>query len=71
MTAARTETVVLSQMLSDLPAAAPAIQQTVGGPLLRALHLVPRIPAWISDPALRADILAGFVDIPDDLGGGS
>ena len=29
----------------------------------------PRIPAWITDPNLIADILAGHADIPADFGG--
>jgi hypothetical protein len=29
------------------------------------------VPAWITDEALRASILDGFIDIPDDLLRGS
>ncbi|MFH8926335.1 hypothetical protein ACH4D4_04700 [Streptomyces pristinaespiralis] len=68
---ARTETVVLSSLLSDLPAAPAPIREQVAGPLLRALDLVPTVPAWITDPGLIADILAGFCDLPDDLTGGA
>jgi hypothetical protein len=61
----RTETVV-SVLLCDPPKVleAPA--------LLRGLDLIPRrVPAWITDEALRASILDGFIDIPDDLLRGS
>lgn len=66
---ARTETVLLSELLADLPKAQPEVAAQVAGPLLRALDLVPRVPVWVTDPGLRADIAAGFVDIPDDLAG--
>jgi hypothetical protein len=62
----RVETVV-----SELLTALPVIPAEVGGPLLRALDLTPRVPAWITDPGLIADILAGHADIPDDLAGGA
>lgn len=29
----------------------------------------PRVPAWVTDPNLIADILCGYADIPDDLMG--
>jgi hypothetical protein len=36
--------------------------------LLSGLGITPRrIPAWITDPNLIADILAGHADIPADL----
>ncbi|MFI6103216.1 hypothetical protein [Streptomyces sp. NPDC051310] len=61
----RTDTVV-SELLSELP----VIPAPVGDLLLRALDLAPRrVPAWITDPDTVASILAGFVDIPDDLYG--
>ncbi|MFJ6348605.1 hypothetical protein ACIQKB_03910 [Streptomyces sp. NPDC092046] len=57
---------VLSPLLS-----APEIPVAAAHQLLAGLDLAPRtsIPAWITDPGLRADILAGFADIPDDLRG--
>jgi hypothetical protein len=62
----RVETVV-SELLTVLP----VIPAEVGGPLLAGLDLAPRrtIPAWASDPAFIASVLAGLVDIPDDLRG--
>ena len=52
---------------------APTVDLPVppAGPLLRALGIVarPTVPAWITDPAVREDIIAGLLDIPDDLGG--
>lgn len=49
--------------LPVMPAPAAAL-------FLTAVGLKPRrIPAWITDPNLRADILAGLIDIPDDLMG--
>jgi hypothetical protein len=58
---ARSESVT-SVLLCDPPKVleAPA--------LLRGLDLIPRrVPAWITDEAVRASILAGFIEIPDDL----
>jgi len=49
--------------LPVMPAPAAAILLTAVGLKAR------RIPAWITDPNLRADILAGLIDIPDDLMG--
>jgi hypothetical protein len=38
--------------------------------LLSGLGITPRrVPAWITDPNLKADILAGHADIPADFGG--
>jgi hypothetical protein len=47
----------------------PAVQ--VGAPLVRALGLspAPEVPGWITDPAVRASIAEGFLDLPDDLRG--
>lgn len=68
MTLLRPETAVMSELLCDT---GPVMQTEVAGPLLRSLDLVERrIPAWITDPNLRADIAAGFMDIPDDFMGG-
>ncbi|MFF2184624.1 hypothetical protein [Streptomyces sp. NPDC058155] len=68
MTILRPETAVMSELLCDT---GPVMQTEVAGPLLRALDLVERrIPAWITDPNLRADIARGFVEISDDLAGG-
>ena len=51
----------------------PVIPPAAAGLLLRGLGLAPRprTPAWSTDPNLRADILAGRRDIPDDLHGGA
>lgn len=51
----------------------PVIPPPASRLLLAGLDLAPRtrVPAWITDPAVRASILAGFVDIPDDLIGGA
>lgn len=59
---------VLSPLLSM-----PVVPKPAAALLLRALDLTPRtqVPAWITDPNVRADILAGFRDIDDDLGGGA
>lgn len=58
---------VLSPLLS-----APEIPPAAGHQLLAGLDLVPRttVPTWITDPDMVASILAGFIDIPDDLRGG-
>jgi hypothetical protein len=38
--------------------------------LLSGLGITPRrVPAWITNPDLIADILAGHADIPADFGG--
>jgi len=71
MAIATPETVVLSELLSDLPKAPAVVQQAVAAPLLRALDLVPRAPSWVTDPDVIASILAGFIDIPDDIAGGA
>ncbi|MFE7580740.1 hypothetical protein ACFU5Y_04130 [Streptomyces gardneri] len=57
---------VLSPLLT-----APAVPAAAAHQLLADLDLAPRttVPAWITDPNLRADILAGFAEIPDDLRG--
>lgn len=67
MTAPTVDT-VLSPLLSM-----PVVPKPAAALLLRALDLTPRtkVPAWITDPGLRADIAAGFADIPDDLTGGA
>jgi hypothetical protein len=64
---ARAVVTVTSELLSELP----VIPAPVGDLLLAGLDLAPRhrVPAWITDPAVVASILAGFVDIPDDLHG--
>ncbi len=64
MSAPTPETVV-----SDLLTSLPVMPAPVAGPLLRALDLAPRmdVPAWVTDPDLQADIVAGFADIPDEL----
>ncbi|MFF8829274.1 hypothetical protein [Streptomyces sp. NPDC015131] len=55
---------VTSELLSEMP----VIPAPIGDRLLAALDLVPRrVPAWITDPNLIADIVAGHVDIPDEL----
>ncbi|MFZ3473155.1 hypothetical protein ACODT3_10525 [Streptomyces sp. 4.24] len=65
MTAMRTETVVLSELLTDVP---PVLEAPA---FLRSLDLIPsRVPAWVVDEAVRQSILDGFLDVPDDLIGG-
>ncbi|MFC9269011.1 hypothetical protein ACFTXJ_14710 [Streptomyces zhihengii] len=49
--------------LPVMPAPAEALFLTAVGLKAR------RVPAWITDPNLQADILAGLIDIPDDLMG--
>lgn len=56
---------------------APALDAIVGAPspvivpgLLRALGITQRtVPAWITNPNLIDDILAGHAEIPADFGG--
>ncbi|MFB7605224.1 hypothetical protein [Streptomyces gardneri] len=57
---------VLSPLLT-----APEVPAAAAHHLLAGLDLAPRttVPAWITDPNLKADILAGFAEIPDDLRG--
>jgi hypothetical protein len=57
---------ILSPLLTTPEVPAAAAHQ-----LLAGLDLAPRtlVPAWITDPNLRADILAGFAEIPDDVRG--
>jgi hypothetical protein len=57
---------VLSPLLT-----VPEVPSAAGHQLLAGLDLAPRttVPAWIADPSLRADIVAGFAEIPDDLRG--
>lgn len=51
----------------------PKVPEPAAALLLAGLDLAPRtiVPAWITDPAVIASILAGHVDIPDDLNGGT
>ncbi|MBT2467787.1 hypothetical protein J7E97_07855 [Streptomyces sp. ISL-66] len=66
MTAMRTETVVMSALLSNLP----VVPVPIAGPLLRSLGLTRReAPAWVTDPATRASALDGFIEIPDEFYG--
>ncbi|MEU8525307.1 hypothetical protein AB0C77_06840 [Streptomyces sp. NPDC048629] len=55
---------VLSPLLTlpEIPAAA-------SHQLLAGLDLAPRtvVPVWVTNPDMRASILAGLMDIPDDL----
>ena len=66
MSAPTVETVV-PELLTSLP----VVPAPVAGPLLRALDLSPRlrVPAWVTDPHVRDDILDGFLEFPDDLHG--
>lgn len=59
MSAPTVETVVLSELLSDLPKAAPAVTAKVAGPLLRALGLVEPLPA---DPDFADTEASGYVE---------
>lgn len=67
MTARPVETVVSPLLM------VPVIPEPASALLLAGLDLAPRrtVPAWITDPGLIADILAGHADIPDDLYGGA
>ena len=49
----------------------PAIPAATSHQLLAGLDLAPRttVPRWVTDPDMRASILAGLIDIPDDLRG--
>lgn len=63
------QTAVVSALLCDLPDAEPQIREAVAGPLLAGLDLAPRttVPQWVTDPDVIASILAGLMDLPDDL----
>jgi len=51
--------------------AQPVVPAEASSLLLAGVELKPRpvVPAWIADPGLRADIILGLADIPDDLYG--
>jgi hypothetical protein len=67
----RTETVVMSELLSHLPDTESVVQEQVAGPLLRALGLTkPRVPKWVKDPHTIDSILAGLIVIDEEFGGG-
>ncbi|MFG2328306.1 hypothetical protein ACGFMM_01635 [Streptomyces sp. NPDC048604] len=57
---------VLSPLLS-----VPEIPPAASHQLRTGPDLAPRtvVPAWVTDPDVIASILAGFVNIPDDLRG--
>ncbi|MGW7053069.1 hypothetical protein [Streptomyces sp. NPDC054887] len=61
MTAPTVETVI-SPVLS-----LPVVSGPAAALLLAGMDLVPRttVPAWITDPELRAGIVAALMDIPD------
>lgn len=64
MTAMRAETVIYSELLTDVP---PVLEAPA---FLRSLDLIPSpVPDWVLDEAVRKSILAGFLDVPDDLMG--
>lgn len=50
---------------------APEIPPAAGHQLLAGLDLAPRttVPRWVTDPDVVRSILAGLIDIPDDLMG--
>ncbi|MEU0393871.1 hypothetical protein ABZ208_14010 [Streptomyces sp. NPDC006208] len=58
---------------SELLTTLPVVPAPVARQLLAGLDLAPRrrVPAWVTDPGLRESILAGFIDIPDELAGGA
>lgn len=54
----------------DLPPTATTADPVIVPGLLSGLGITRRqVPAWITDPDLIADILAGHADIPADFGG--
>lgn len=54
----------------DLPPTPAGATPVILPGLLSGLGITPRpVPAWISDPNLIDDILAGHADIPADLVG--
>lgn len=65
------QTAIVSALLCDLDAVPAPIRETASSQLLAGLDLAPRtiVPRWVTDPDMRASILAGLIDIPDDLRG--
>ncbi|HEY9410229.1 MAG TPA: hypothetical protein VIP77_11670 [Jiangellaceae bacterium] len=65
------QTAIVSALLCDLDTAPAPIRETASHQLLAGLDLAPRttVPHWVTDPDMRASILAGLIDIPDDLRG--
>jgi hypothetical protein len=54
----------------DLPSTPADADPVIVPGLLSGLGITPRrVPAWITDPDLIADIVAGYADIPADFGG--
>ncbi|MFF0777036.1 hypothetical protein [Streptomyces sp. NPDC003720] len=54
----------------DLPPTPTTADPVILPGLLSGLGITRRqVPAWITDPNLIADILAGHADIPADFGG--
>ncbi|MFE9736185.1 hypothetical protein ACFYO9_37665 [Streptomyces sp. NPDC005863] len=65
MTAILPERPTVLDELPPMPATAPPV---ILPGLLSAVGLTERrVPAWITDPDLIQSILAGHVDIPDEL----
>lgn len=64
MTAIRTETVVLSEVLCQLPDVAPDVRGLLGERLVHAMELVPRRPL---DPAAQATVDAGYLEPDPDV----
>ncbi|WPO70255.1 hypothetical protein [Streptomyces sp. KN37] len=65
MTAILPERPTVLDELPPMPTTAPPV---VLPGLLAGVGLTEhRVPRWITDPDLTASILAGLVDIPDDL----
>jgi hypothetical protein len=55
-------------VLDTLPTMPVTAAPVVLPGLLAGVGLSPRrVPRWITDPAVIESILAGFIDIPDDL----
>ncbi|MFD3520484.1 hypothetical protein [Streptomyces sp. NPDC058653] len=64
-----TNAAVAGELLAEAP---PVITGAAATGIVHALGLTgPRIPDWITDPNLRADIAAGYMELSDDLAGGA
>ncbi|WP_093659371.1 hypothetical protein [Streptomyces wuyuanensis] len=57
--------------MSELLTALPVVPEPAARPLLVGLELTerPKVPAWITDPAVRASAEAGLYEIPDEFFG--
>jgi hypothetical protein len=58
----------LPTVLDELPPMAVTATPVILPDLLAGIGVTERrTPRWITDPALIADIVAGFAEIPDEL----